>query len=492
MSKPRLEGKVAIVTGGASGIGAETVRLFSENGAFVVAADVQDELGHHLVASIGSDKVSYRHCDVRDEKQVEETVSFTLEKYGRLDIMFSNAGIMGSGSVILDLDLNSFDNILAVNVRGVAATIKHAARAMVANKIRGSIICTASIAGLVGGSGTHGYTTSKHAVIGLVRSACSELGAFGIRVNCVSPYVTATAMSCTTLNMEADEVEATGYDYSNLKGITLKASHIAEAALLEGKVAIVTGGASGIGAETVRLFSENGAFVVAADIQDELGHQLVASIGSEKVSYRHCDVRDEKQVEETVNFALEKYGRLDIMFSNAGTVDSGSGILNLDLCEFDNIMAVNVRGVAATIKHAARAMVANNVRGSIICTASVAGLVADCSTHASTTSKHAVIGLVRTACNELGAFGIRVNCVSPHAVATPLTCTALSMEADEVEATGCDRSNLKGVILKARHIAEAALFLASDDSVYISGHNLVVDGGFIASKSCFPRDALIK
>ncbi|KAI4301560.1 hypothetical protein L6164_034827 [Bauhinia variegata] len=212
---------------------------------------------------------------------------------------------------------------------------------------------------------------------------------------------------------------------------------------LEGKVAIVTGGASGIGAETVRLFSENGALIVAADIQDELGHQLVASIGSEKVSYRHCDVRDEKQVEETVNFALEKYGRLDIMFSNAGTVDSGSGILNLDLCEFDNIMAVNVRGVAATIKHAARAMVANKVRGSIICTASVA-------------------------------------------VATPLTCTALNMEADEIEATGCDRSNLKGVILKARHIAEAALFLASDDSVYVSGHNLVVDGGFTASKSCFP------
>ncbi|KAI4301561.1 hypothetical protein L6164_034828 [Bauhinia variegata] len=235
---------------------------------------------------------------------------------------------------------------------------------------------------------------------------------------------------------------------------------------LEGKVAIVTG--------------------------SQWDRSRDSSIGSEKVSYRHCDVRDEKQVEETVSFALEKYGRLDIMFSNAGILDSGFCILDLDLNEFDNTMAVNVRGVAATIKHAARAMVANKIRGSIICTASVSGLVGGTGTHGYTTSKHAVVGLVRTACTELGTYGIRVNCVSPYAVATPLACTALNMEADEVEATGCDRSNLKGVILKARHTAEAALFLASDDSVYISGHNLVVDGGFTASKSCLPSDKLIK
>ncbi|KAI4301562.1 hypothetical protein L6164_034829 [Bauhinia variegata] len=261
---------------------------------------------------------------------------------------------------------------------------------------------------------------------------------------------------------------------------------------LEGKVAIVTGGASGIGAESVRLFSENGAFIVVADVQDELGHHLVASIGSDKVSYRHCDVRDEKQVEETVSFALEKYGRLDIMFSNAGIGGSFSGILDLDLNGFDNTMAVNVRGVAATIKHAARAMVANKIRGSIICTASVAGLLAGSGPHGYTVSKHAIIGLVRTACSELGAYGIRVNCLSPYAVATPLTCTALNVEADVIEATGHDLTNLKGITLKASHIAEAALFLASDDSAYISGHNLVVDGGFNASKSCFPSDALIK
>ncbi|KAI4301564.1 hypothetical protein L6164_034831 [Bauhinia variegata] len=402
MSKQRLQGKMAIVTGGVSGIGAETVRLVSANGAFVVAADSQDELGHQLVTLIGSDKVSYRHCDLRGEKQVQETVSFALEKYWRLDIMFSNAGIMpiGSHSGILDLDLNGFDNTMAVNVRGIAATIKHVA-----------------------------------------------------------------VKSCIPSDRLDDMRLST--------------------TMLEGKVALITGAASGIGEETVRLFAENGAFVVAADIEYELGHQVAASIGSDRVSYHHCDVRDEKQVEETINYTLEKYGSLDILFSNAGILGSLSGILDLDLNQFDNTLATNVRGVAATVKHAARAMVAKSIRGSIICTASVAACVGGTGPSGYTTSKHALLGLVRSACSELGAYGIRVNCVSPFGVATPLACGPFNLEPHQVEENSSDKANLKGVVLKAKHIAEAALFLASDESLYISGHNLVVDGGFTVVNHSF-------
>ncbi|MED6146237.1 Short-chain dehydrogenase reductase 3b [Stylosanthes scabra] len=250
---------------------------------------------------------------------------------------------------------------------------------------------------------------------------------------------------------------------------------------LEGKVAIVTGGASGIGAETVRLFVENGAFVVIADVNDELGLQVATSIGLDNVSYHHCDVRDEKQVEETVAFAVDKYGSLDIMFSNAGIGGSNSSILDLDLNDLDNTVAVNVRGAAACIKHAARVMVERKTRGSIICTASTASMVGqEAAGHGYTTSKHGLLGLVRSACGELGAYGIRVNAISPYVVATPLSCGVLGLEASEVESAGAVDANLQGIVLKPIHIAEAALFLASDQSAYISGHNLPVDGGLLA------------
>jgi NAD(P)-dependent dehydrogenase (short-subunit alcohol dehydrogenase family) len=131
-------------------------------------------------------------------------------------------------------------------------------------------------------------------------------------------------------------------------------------------------------------------------------------------------------------------------------------------------------------------MVERKIRGSIICTTSVAATVAGSTGHDYTTSKHGLLGLVRSACGELGAYGIRVNSISPYIVGTPLACSELNMEVSEVEAIGIDSSNLKGITLKTTHIAKVALFLASDESAYISGHNLVVDGGFSVINSCAP------
>nr|DAD24109.1 TPA_asm: hypothetical protein HUJ06_025572 [Nelumbo nucifera] len=247
---------------------------------------------------------------------------------------------------------------------------------------------------------------------------------------------------------------------------------------LKGKVALITGAASGIGEAAARLFAQNGALIVIADIQDELGQQVVDSIGIDRATYKHCDVRDEKQVEETVAFTLDKYGSLDILFSNAGIVGPLSGILELEMEELDKTMGINVGGMASAIKHAARVMVARKIRGSIICTTSVAASLGGCAPFAYTASKHALVGMVRSACSELGAYGIRVNCISPFGLATPLSCSAYNLDPSGVEAQACAVSNLKGIVLKASHIADAALFLASDDSAYITGHNLTVDGGF--------------
>ena len=241
-------------------------------------------------------------------------------------------------------------------------------------------------------------------------------------------------------------------------------------------MAIITGGASGIGEASARLFAVHGAIVIIADVQDQLGADVAASIGHDKCSYKHCDVTDEKQVQEVVDHTTAVHGRLDVMFSNAGVLGSRAGIADLDLNSLNRLMAVNVGGAVAAIKHGARAMLAGGVHGSIVCTASVAAQRAGLGPAAYTITKHALLGLVRAAAGEYGPHGIRVNCVSPFGVATPLACGLNGASPETVERLTCSLSVLKKVVLKASHIAEAALFLASDESAFISGHDLVVDG----------------
>ncbi|XP_015160701.1 (-)-isopiperitenol/(-)-carveol dehydrogenase, mitochondrial-like [Solanum tuberosum] len=242
---------------------------------------------------------------------------------------------------------------------------------------------------------------------------------------------------------------------------------------LKGKVAIVTGGASGIGEATARLFAQHGArAVVIADIQDGKGRAVAVSIPSQICSYVQCDVSDENQVKAMVDWTVQKYGQLDIMFSNAGVVgNSGQKVLDLDLSEFDRVMNVNARGMAACVKHAARAMVDKRVRGSIICTGSIGASRGGAWRTDYIMSKHAVLGLVRSACRQLGEYGIRVNSISPSAVMTPLMISA----EPEVSMKSLKRygpqTSLKGITLTVKHLAEAALFLASDDSAFVSGHD---------------------
>nr|GMD66686.1 short-chain dehydrogenase reductase 3B-like [Ipomoea batatas] len=225
---------------------------------------------------------------------------------------------------------------------------------------------------------------------------------------------------------------------------------------LEGKVALITGAASGIGEEAVRVFAEQGAFVVAADVKMSWDIDSSNPLIITKLRLR---------------FVI-------ITATNAAIMGPMAGIMELDLQALDDTLATNVRGVAATIKHAARAMVAGRTRGSVICTSSVAGCLGGSGPHAYTASKHAIVGLVRSVCSELGAHGIRVNSIAPFGVATPLACKAYGLEPSEVEANTSAMANLKGIVLKPAHVAKVALFLASDDSAYISGQNLAVDGGY--------------
>ncbi|XP_039042436.1 (-)-isopiperitenol/(-)-carveol dehydrogenase, mitochondrial-like [Hibiscus syriacus] len=254
---------------------------------------------------------------------------------------------------------------------------------------------------------------------------------------------------------------------------------------LQGKVAIITGGASGIGAATVHLFADHGAgAIVIADIQDEKGEELAASIGDRcACTYVHCDVTKEQDVESLVQSTIRLHGRLDIMFCNAGILSrSMQTILEFDLPSYEKLFAINVGGVAASIKYAGQAMVKASSRGSIICTASIAaGLASDRNTDY-VMSKSSVIALMRCASTQLAPNGIRVNCVSPGPVATPALCENLGMGADDIESMFSRMFRLKNDgVLKVKHVADAVVFLASEESQFITGHNLVIDGLFQGS-----------
>ena len=166
----KLQGKVAIITGGASGMGEATAHQFAAHGArAIVIADVQDEKGQKVATSIGSNICTYIHCDVSDEEQVKNLVDSTVKAHGSLDIMFSNAGIgratLTCDQTVLDMDLSAYDKLMAVNARRMAACVKHAAKAMVEGHVRGSIVCTASIAASVSSENFVDYFMSKHGQI---------------------------------------------------------------------------------------------------------------------------------------------------------------------------------------------------------------------------------------------------------------------------------------------------------------------------------------
>ncbi|GMN34468.1 hypothetical protein TIFTF001_042069 [Ficus carica] len=254
---------------------------------------------------------------------------------------------------------------------------------------------------------------------------------------------------------------------------------------LEGKVALIAGGASGIGECTAKVFAHHGAKVIIADIQDELGHLVSQSIGETNCKYVHCDVTDESQVKNAVDKAVETFGKLDIMFNNAGISDHcGPRIVDNDKASFERVLSVNVTGVFLGIKHASQAMIRAR-SGSIISTASISSDIAGTASHAYTCSKHAVVGLTKNAAVELGQFGIRVNCVSPHAVATPMATKFSGNSVEQIENKVNSIANLKHVTLKPEDVANAALFLASDEGRYISGLNLLIDGGFSIVNTSF-------
>ncbi|KAI9087242.1 hypothetical protein K1719_030877 [Acacia pycnantha] len=252
---------------------------------------------------------------------------------------------------------------------------------------------------------------------------------------------------------------------------------------LEGMVAFITGGASGIGAATAKVFVRHGAKVVIADVQGDLGRSVCDDIsssvgGGADISYVHCNVTSDSDVEAAIKATISKHGKLDIAYSNAGVFGNpDTSVLDINEDFFNKVFSINVYGCFLVAKHAARVMIPEK-KGCIIFTASLASVIHGAVAHEYVASKYAVVGLTKNLSVELGEHGIRVNCVSPYMVASPLVVRDMGMKKKDVEKLFSEAGNLKGVTLKAEDVAEAVMYLGSDESKYVSGLNLVIDGGY--------------
>ncbi len=250
---------------------------------------------------------------------------------------------------------------------------------------------------------------------------------------------------------------------------------------LQDKVAVVTGGASGIGRATVLRFLDEGAAVVAADLNETTGKETLAVAAkaghAKRLRFVRTDVVREGDVEAAIQLAVSEFGRLDCIFNNAGIGGAFGPITHIAADDWDYTFAVLVRGVFFGIKHAARVMQAQGPGGSIINTASVAGLGGGDGPQAYSAAKAAVINLTRAAAIELAPARIRVNAICPGAILTPL----LHRGSPEVLAPVLEKVQPWPEVGTGEDVAGAVLYLASEDARFVTGTALVVDGGLTAT-----------
>jgi 3alpha(or 20beta)-hydroxysteroid dehydrogenase len=242
---------------------------------------------------------------------------------------------------------------------------------------------------------------------------------------------------------------------------------------LDGKVAVITGGARGQGAEEGRLFTAEGATVILTDVLDDEGKRTAAELQGGQ--YMHLDVRSEKEWEATIDTVVAKYGRVDVLVNHAG-VDLAKRFELTTLEDWNRVVAINQTGVFLGMRTVARAMFAVGKGCSIVNISSVAGMEGVKGRGAYGSTKWAVRGMTKVAANEWGDRGIRVNSIHPGIIETPMTAGLRAFTDADVRAK-TERTIPLGRMGQAIDIAYMALFLASDESAYCTGQEFVVDGG---------------
>lgn len=247
---------------------------------------------------------------------------------------------------------------------------------------------------------------------------------------------------------------------------------------LKDKVAIVTGAASGIGRGVAELFVAEGANVVVADMNEENGRQVVQTLGGQTRFFK-CDVTRDDSVKAMVDFAVAEFGKLDILHNNAGAFGARGTLEEIQVDAFDFTFALLVRSVFLGCKHGAAQMRKQGHGGSIINTASISATTPGYGPHVYQAAKAAVLQLSKTLALELAEQKIRVNCVSPGGVYTPLVGNAIGLDPETTKKVGEGMGatlpmNRPGYPLD---IARGVLFFATEDSEYCIGQNMIIDGG---------------
>ncbi len=250
---------------------------------------------------------------------------------------------------------------------------------------------------------------------------------------------------------------------------------------LEGRRAVITGAASGIGEQTARLFVDEGATVVLADVDDERGTTIAGELG-DAARFVHVDVAVEGDIERAIAESQGTFGGLDVVFNNAGNPGSLGRVEDIDMELFDRTVGIHLRGVFLGIRAAARVMRPQG-HGSIVNTASVAGLQANYGGHDYSACKAAIAHLTRTTANELGEDGVRVNAICPGGIATSIFGRGAGLDGQSAQNTVAVMESVLADVAPMRRsgqpidIAECALWLASDASSFVNGQAIAVDGG---------------
>jgi NAD(P)-dependent dehydrogenase (short-subunit alcohol dehydrogenase family) len=262
---------------------------------------------------------------------------------------------------------------------------------------------------------------------------------------------------------------------------------------LDGKVAIITGAASGIGRSTAELFVREGAKVVGADVQDAKGVSMETDLGA-SFRYIRCDVTEELQIKAAIDLAASAFGRVDVLFNNAGATGPMEPAELVTGESFDHVMRLHILAALWGIKHAVPHMKARG--GSIISTSSVAALQAGWGPILYSIAKAGITQMTKVAANQLGPLGIRVNCICPGLIATPIFATSFGLGRQAADTTieaiaeacaGAQPSKRGG---RPEDIAEAALYLASDGASFVNGHALVVDGGLVTGGTAAAQQSI--